>query len=189
MIDAAVISLPYRQDRRDAFHDRAQAAALQWRWVEGVAEVPPVNFRGSVGAWGCARAHGRLLLAAETDLLVLEDDADLPVDFLDRFDELRTLLPPHWGVLKLGGQHTKPPLPVGNGLVVCRSVIRTHAYFVRGSFRHRVAEAALGTDAHWDGGFALLDGRGRNFAPDPMLVGVYDSPSDIEDSLPWEAFQ
>jgi hypothetical protein len=189
MIDAAVITLPHRNDRQEHFTQLAETAGLEFRWFPGACETPPRDFRGSAGAWGCAVAHGTLLMQGHGDLLVLEDDAEIPEDFLVRLDEILPKLPEHWGLLKLGGQHIKPPAPVTEGLVQARYMIRTHAYFVRSSYRERVAATALGARMAWDGHFAHLDRLGRSYAPDPLWVSVFPSPSDIPDSLPWEAFK
>lgn len=184
----AVISLG-RPDRQEAFVARAERASVQFRWADGVVETRPDYFRGSNGAWGCARAHGTLLMSGHGDLLVLEDDADLPVDFWVQFDAACAKLPVGWGLLKLGGQHIKQPLPIADGLVRPRYMIRTHAYFVHSNYREHVAAAAVGATGAWDGHFARLDHFGRSYAPSPLIVPVYASPSDIPDSLPWEAFK
>lgn len=187
-LEVAVITTPERTDRHGLFAVFAAGAHMKYRWHTTDPVLAPAGYRASQQAYNCARSHGMLLAESDTDLLVLEDDAAVPVNFLGRVEEILDDLPHHWQVLKLGGQHAYMPFKVKSGLVLCEHTIRTHAYFVRGEFRAQLSGVALNATTHWDAEYALTDRGGHNYAPDPFLVPVFESTSGIPDSLPWEAF-
>jgi glycosyl transferase family 25 len=117
-LDAAVISLPRSAERLAAFRKRAGGA---WPWIElmpGVdgQQLDPHDLerRGLISAsalsWprgqlGCALSHLRCLLRCqrrEQAMLVFEDDAVFPNDWIAQLEQLLHQAPADWDLLLLG---------------------------------------------------------------------------------------
>lgn len=186
-----MISLVRREDRRAHVAQLPALLGLPVRVVDAVdgrLVPPPVWWGGSDGAWGCKLSHLRLLSTAARNgrpLLVLEDDA-LPVDsFAARFGAFMRAVPDSWEAIMLGGEHTRSPVPVAEGVVRCVSTCRTHGYLLRRGAIAAAVKAAKAAANHWDGPLAsALAQRGSTYAPDPFLIGTTRSPSDLPDSRP-----
>jgi hypothetical protein len=180
---AQVISLPWRPDRRQEFAVNADAAGVQYEFVDAVDGRDGVvdGWHGTAGAYGCAASHARVLNSGTGELLVFEDDAVIPVDFNERLAQFRSTLPPNWGLMKLGGEHVVPPSERMMGRVRCNMTMRTHAYLVSAGSRADLGLLAGVVRIDWDGPYATFPG---SYAPDPMLVPVSGSPSDITGSTP-----
>lgn len=187
----AVITLRRRQDR--ARNVERIVADLPPGWpieivaaVDGATVSAPPSWSASTGAWACRESHlGVLTAGARESLLVFEDDAVLPPDLAERLAALVAGLPEDWEGLWLGGQHRLAAVPYGPGVVRCVRTYRLHAYLLRGHAIGTAAEVCRRALIHWDLELALALGRrGRTYAPDPFLVGVDGSPSDIPDSYP-----
>lgn len=193
---AVVISLVRRADRLAAFQDRLAVAwpgqAVQvFQAVDGEREAVPEGWRGTAGAWGCARSHGRVVERALADgverLLVLEDDATFMPRFAERLAGLR--IPAMCQQLYLGGEHLLPPEPGPAGLVRGRNVNRCHAYAILG----RPALETIRDHLRWDPatwaaahnvdhqlGILHETGRVEVYAADPWLCGQAAGRSDID---------
>ena len=117
-LDAAVISLPRSAERLAAFRERAGGA---WPWIELMPGVDGQHLdphelerRGFISAsalnWprgqlGCALSHLRCLLRCqrrERALLVFEDDALFPKDWITELQLLLNQAPADWDLLLLG---------------------------------------------------------------------------------------
>jgi GR25 family glycosyltransferase involved in LPS biosynthesis len=187
-----VITLRRRRDR--ARNVERILAALGPDWpvevvsaVDGAAlTAPPAAWSSSAGAWACRESHLAALAGPRvSSLLVFEDDAVLPPDLGERLDGLVSVLPGDWEGLWLGGEHRHWPTPYAPSVVRCVRTFRLHAYLLRGDAVPVAALVCRRSAVHWDQELALALGRrGRTYAPDPFLVGVDGSPSDIPDSTP-----
>lgn len=191
-VDAYVISLASRADRRDRLPqlvDRLGGGASVLDAVEGAFARPPDSWVASPHAWACKESHLRALRLAAPDrpVLIVEDDADVPPDFLGLLRDLLGRLPGDWEAVMLGGEHrTAWPLEqVSPGVVRCYRTCRTHCYLVRGTGIAVARNSAAQARTHWDGLLATQLGRRRRaYAPYPFLVGTTGSPSSIPDSRP-----
>ncbi|MBU6222661.1 MAG: glycosyltransferase family 25 protein [Planctomycetes bacterium] len=197
-----VISLGRRRDRLWAFLDRFLEAwpgtpLRLFTAVDGSQEALPDGWRGTAGAWGCARSHEAVVAQALTDgverLLVLEDDATFVPGFAERLAGLR--IPGTCQMLYLGGEHLLPPQPVWPGLVLGRNVNRTHAYAILGRpaletiREHLRWHPARWTAAHnVDHQLGILHETARVavYAADPWMCGQAAGRSDI-DGREWPA--
>lgn len=164
----------------------------------GLRLVSPVPFRlrRLRGAWGCYRTHLRILEDALTDrldsVLVFEDDAVFAPDFGRKVQEFLTAVPDDWDQIYLGGQHVglKKDFPeaIGDGVLRCHKVNRTHAYAIRGrmlsaAYRHLadIPDVVSEQDMHIDHrlGKLHLTGEWNIYAPRQWLVGQADGRSDV----------
>lgn len=178
---AYVISMSWREDRRASLAPqlaRLSFPVTVFTGLDGRLLPRPANFAASAQTLGCAFSHRVVLRQSRGTALILEDDAQLPTAFQRQVGELLAKLPPHWDLVKLGGEHLAPPIPVAPGVVRCVQTARTHAYLVRGLMRQRLIDIIDTTNWHWDAPYSLEPA----YAPDPFLVGTDGSPSDIPDS-------
>ncbi len=183
-----LISLPQREDRRQAFWE---AFPPDWPLPEpqlveaydGRALTPPPAWRGGLPAYGCAMSHIHALQEAITDdvqsLMVLEDDAVFVPHFTEGLERVADEVPYDWRVLLLGGQHRRKPQRVTPTLVRCTQASRTHAYVVR-------KDAIAGLLRTWTRARSIIDQSWWAFqhvvptyAPWPFLVGQAAGRSDI----------
>lgn len=186
---AFVITLPRRVDRR--VHVEALSAIVPGlevvEGVDGREMAERGRWLSSAGAWGNRESHRRVLEHAYAEgagsVLVFEDDARVSADFPAALGRLLARLPADWEAVMLGGEHVKHPTCVSGGVLRCTRTIRTHAYLVRGDGITTALHAARQAASHWDHLLSrLLGERARTYAPDPFLVTVVPSPSDIPDS-------
>ena len=191
-VHAYVISLVSRTDRRAALPhliERLGLPAVVFNAVDGTAADVPWWWRASPGAWGCRQSHLAVLAAAPRTgpVLIVEDDADIPVGFPDLLADLLGRVPGDWEAIMLGGEHRtrRPPVRVAPGVVRCHRTCRTHCYLLRGEGVEIAFGSAKESTTHWDGRLSVRLGfRKATYAPDPFLVGVTGSPSSIPDSRP-----
>lgn len=194
---AVVISLARRPDRLKRFQASVNSVrswpfphAAVFPAIDG-RELMPVDgwsFLGP-GAWGCWRSHLLVLRQAVADgvnsIAIFEDDAAFKPDFGERYQELIDSLSHGWAVLHLGGQHSRPPVPVVPGVVRCTGTTRTHAYVLRGE----VIRVLLNCLEHADGSQHLDNITARelamwpDFAPAPFLVNQRGGYSDVAEAL------
>lgn len=185
-----VISLKRRVDRLGAFYARLEACGWPFKEpivmpaIEGdVVGVPPEFTQGG-GAYGCKMSHLRILqdclMDGVSSVLVLEDDAEMPEDFVDRVKEFLSRVPENWEGLMLGGQHMVMPRSIGvDGVVQCVNAQRTHAYAARPYYMRELQKRwALGT-VHIDWQMSGWQHNYVVYAPSPWIVGQVGGRSDI----------
>jgi len=184
-----VINLRRRPDRLRAFFSRLNCC--DWPFygpevypaVEGDKVGVPPEFTQGGGAFGCRESHLRILqdclMENVSSVLVLEDDADLPLDFGARVRAFLPQVPEDWQGIMLGGQHHAPPIPVSDGVVRVRYAQRTHAYAARKPYMRALQR-------RWGCATVHIDWRMRDwqhlqtvYAPDPWLIGQAGGRSDI----------
>lgn len=138
---AHVISLPHRQDRRDAMNAQCRRLGIEPIYFEatnGKAAFPSEPRKLMRGHFGCLDSHKRLLASIKGTLnphelhLILEDDAVLS----DFFTNIRFVpLPVPTDLLFVGGNITQMEyavMPFMNDYVnKANNVLCTHAYFIR----------------------------------------------------------
>ena len=140
-----VINLPRREERLKAFFRQVPAdwpfrLPEQYIAIDGGLATPPDWWKGGKGAWGCYRAHLRILedcLSNEVNsVLILEDDAVFVEGFAKKVHEFWNHLPEDWAMVYLGGQHIQEHLRLPRKLNewVYRpfNVNRCHCYGFRG---------------------------------------------------------
>jgi len=192
------INLDRRPDRWARF--RQQPALLDWPFapverfsaVDGDRVPPPSWWKAGAGAWGVHQSHVEILRRALQDgvqsILILEDDAVFGQPFAERVSRFLDSVPGDWDGLMLGGQHLKPPEPLGNGVVRVWNGNRTHAHALRGNYikyayRHLCdyPDHAQQPRFHVDHRLGMLheSDQCKVYAPDPWLVGQADGVSDI----------
>ena len=150
-----VITMDNRQDRWATFQSRARKAGVKgysrFRAVIGDVSPPPTWWPSGNGAWGCMMSHLRVCQDALHNklksYLVLEDDVVFAKDFKRLLPEAMNALgkiEDSWDMLYLGGQHlyreAGPPFRIGNGLLKCSNVNRTHAMAVNGPFMQKFSQ-------------------------------------------------
>jgi Glycosyltransferase family 25 (LPS biosynthesis protein) len=191
------INLDRRPERWARFQDNQKASGWPFRPVERFRAVdgkrvpPPRWWRAGASAWGCLQSHARILEQALQDgvesLLILEDDAVLPDDFVSRVGKFLELVPEDWDAIMLGGQHLEPPQS-HLGVFRVRNGNRTHAHAMRGryisaAYRHlcNSVEHANRPHKHVDHRLGELhrSGRFNVYAPLEWIVGQAAGPSDI----------
>ena len=154
------------------------------RAVDGWTCKPKTWGSGS-GSYGCCQSHLNVLRKAMEDriesILVLEDDAQLAPNFLEKSLDFLTRVPEDWEILMLGGQHRNGwPPEVAPGIRRCQNCQRTHAYAVRGQclsdLYHLWNSMTSGHIDHWMGPWAA---DRLTYAPDPFLFGQAAGKSDI----------
>lgn len=201
---AVVINLARRKgDRYPAFKERCPLAGVKrFEAVDGTLSPPPAWFAQGAGAWGCLQSHIRVLeaaLAAKARwLLVFEDDATFEPGFVEDFKDLLVeadrlgMSNPEGGQLYLGGQHMRenknPPTEVGDGVVSCFNVNRTHAYVLSGGMIRTMYQHLTDAPAHAQNprhhvdhrmGVLHMTGKHLVLAAHPWLCGQAAGKSDI----------
>jgi len=194
-----VLSLARRPDRLRRFRENLAAAGWPFRppqlyqAIDGQTAAPPVpGGRPGLtrGGWGSLLSHAAALEAAVRgggrSVLVLEDDAEFPVDFAARTRAFLEAVPGDWDCLMFGGEHEQAPEPVSAGVGRCRYTIRAHCYALRGEALPAVVLAYRKTYDYCDRVLAGLMPSLRVYAPDPFFVGQAAGRSDI-DGADWPA--
>lgn len=196
-----VVSLARRPDRLQAFFAGLPAAwatlapePKPFAAVDGQLVPAPEWWKQGAGAWGCYRSHLAILercLNENVDsVLVLEDDATFPADFVDRARTYLEHVPDDWEMLYLGGQCIKQAKPtvVNEHVLAPKNVNRTHAFALRGRaflgrlYQHLHAWQTWKTGHHVDHHFGRLHESGtvRVYCPAEWLVGQAAGKSDIK---------
>lgn len=185
-IDIVVISLATRQDRRARISEALERENLKFKFFDAVPapKEKPKGWPKSSALYGCRESHISVLENAKGPTLVFEDDADIPIGFAQKLAKLLDELPESWQVLRLGGDHIRPPQKISDNLVRSRGALYPHAYLVR--YPEKLVNGARNNNKlDWGSYFAMQDTRkGDTFAPVPWLVNTTGSKSDIPDSVP-----
>ena len=189
-----LINMDRRDDRLASFRERMPRVSWPFdvgpdRFQATDAQVcpPPEGWMSGAGAWGCLRSHLRVLedamMRKYRSILVLEDDAVLPLDFADRLTSFLGRVPDDWECLMLGGQHRPHDdnrQLLEPGVARCLNAQRTHAFILREQAipaLYREWCTRWGHCDHIMGPF--LGARGRTYAPDPFIVSQAPGKSDI----------
>ena len=136
------ISLDRRVDRWERFASNCESIdwpfgpVVKYAATDGMLACPPPWWKQTPGAWGCLKSHERILEDALNDgidrLLIFEDDAVFPDDFAEKMERFLWKVPEDWDHLYFGGEHIGteiyPPADMGDGVLACYSVNRTHAH-------------------------------------------------------------
>jgi hypothetical protein len=140
---AVCINLDRRADRWERFLAELPspwpfAPVDRFRAIDTERCPPPDWFVHDRGQWGCRQSHLRVIEDALNDgvesLLVFEDDAEFPADFLTRAREFLAHVPTDWEILFLGGTHTRGRTRRVNDHVIIPSYVTlAHAYAIRGA--------------------------------------------------------
>ncbi len=186
-INIVVISLNTRADRRRVIGKALEREGLDFHFFDALtpSQVPkPVkNWRYSPEMYASQQSHVAALSSSKKPLLVFEDDADIPVGFAKKLSKLLVELPDTWLVLRLGGEHVRPPKKISDMLFRCRGAMYPHAYLARHPVE--LSNYANKSMVDWDTNFMLYDGRyGQTYSPIPWLVNTTGSKSDIPGSVP-----
>jgi len=140
-----VINLHRRAERLEAFF---QKIPTDWPFryperydaVDGGLVSPPHWWSGGGGAWGCYKAHLRILEDCLNNeihsVLILEDDAVCIEDFTEKVQTFWEHLPKNWEMIYLGGQHIQEsqglPRKINEWVYQPFNVNRCHCYGFRG---------------------------------------------------------
>lgn len=201
------VNLRRRPDRLERIKANIQEVGWPFKPVQFVPAVDgklcqrPEWWRGGGGAWGCYRTHVSLMEACLNEgvesVLLLEDDALFPRDFVERAREFLSAVPEDWGMIYLGGQHLKvgrqSPTEVEgtNGLVyVPYNVNRTHAFGLRGRTMTKVYRHCCRTDwttaHHIDHHLGRLHQRREDpvYVPSEWLVAQAAGRSNVSGRNP-----
>ncbi|MCG8449818.1 MAG: glycosyltransferase family 25 protein [Pirellulales bacterium] len=192
------INLDRRPDRWQEF--QSQLGKIEWpfapvqrvRAVDGSHTKSPSWLKCGGGAWGCLRSHIRILEDALQDgvssLLILEDDAMFPADFVAQTHRFFQHVPSDWDSVMLGGEHCIRPSLVSEHIVRVHNANCTHAHALRGRYIEAVyqhlsdfVEYAKFPLHHVDTRLGNLHLRGdyQIYAPNPWIVGQSRGASDI----------
>ncbi|MGC1272804.1 MAG: glycosyltransferase [Planctomycetaceae bacterium] len=157
----------------------------------------PAWWQAGGGAWGCRTSHVRILEECVRDgvesVLIFEDDALLPADFVDQLRAFLAAIPEEWEQLYLGGQHQhehrRPPQPVAPGVLRPCNVNRTHAWAFRGdgirkclAFFQDLEDWSRYPTDHIDHRVGRMHESGgiRVYCPEQWIVGQAANKSDID---------
>ena len=140
-----VINLPRRKERLEAFFQKIPADwpfryPERYSAIDGGLATPPDWWKDGGGAWGCYKAHLRILedcLSNEIEsVLILEDDAVCIDGFTEKVQEFWKHLPDDWEMVYLGGQHIQEniglPRKVNDWVYKPFNINRCHCYGFRG---------------------------------------------------------
>ena len=126
-----IITLQHRKDRLDKLTNQLDNFGLEYEVFNGVngkkikAKYECDNLNN-----GCTASHGQVLQRAFIygldNCLVLEDDCELPYDFLESLNALE--LPEDWNVCYLSGTHKEKPIKINETISKCVRTLTTHAY-------------------------------------------------------------
>jgi GR25 family glycosyltransferase involved in LPS biosynthesis len=125
--------------------------------VDGGLASPPDWWNGGGGAWGCYKAHLRILedcLSNEiSSVLILEDDAVFVEGFTEKVQAFWKYLPEDWEMLYLGGQHIQEklglPRKINEWVYHPFNVNRCHCYGFRGRRMLERAYKHLNNFSNW----------------------------------------
>lgn len=194
------VNLQRRQDRWKEF---TEGLPRDWPFrpvtrspaIDGKKVPHPPWWRQGGGAWGCYRSHLRILEdclnRGVNSVLLMEDDAIFPEDFLEKWKAFSQELPEDWGMVYLGGQHlyqdAHPPLKVHPEVYIPWNVNRTHAFALRGKTMREVYRHLSTLD--WNNGHHVdhhlgrfvqrRDGKFPVYCPRHWLVGQREGRSNI----------
>ena len=195
-----VINLPRRKERLDAFfqkipHDWPFRFPERYLAIDGGIVTPPNWWHGGNGAWGCYKAHLRILedcLNRELNsVLILEDDAVCVEQFGEKVREFWQHLPDDWEMVYLGGQHIhenqRLPRKVNEWVYSPFNVNRCHCYGFRGrkmlekAYKHLNEFFDWHSDHHVDHRLGELHQKTETgfYAPKEWLVAQSEGQSDI----------
>ena len=157
-----VINLSRRKERLNAFFKRIPAdwpfkLPEQYTAIDGGLASPPGWWKGGNGAWGCYKAHLRILedcLSNEIhSVLILEDDAVLVEGFVEKVHAFWKHLPKDWEMVYLGGQHIQEnlglPRKINEWVYHPFNVNRCHCYGFRGRKMIEKAYKHLNNFSDW----------------------------------------
>lgn len=184
---AAVIHLARRTDRTAmmlSMLDRLPFPVDIVDAIDGLDVVTPPNWMSSKESYANGMSHRQVLSSAEGSILVLEEDAEIPLDFTERLETVMVAAP-DWEAIMLGGEHMRPPRYVAPSVVRATMPIRSIGYILRGPVIQESIDAIDQSLRHWDTRWALVLANRRTFAPDPFIVQPTGSPSGIPDSPPY----
>lgn len=193
------VTLRRRDDRWNDFKARIPAdwpfrPVARFPGTDGKLCPPPAWWGESAGAWGCLRSHLRILEECLNNgyqsVLIFEDDAVFPENFLEDTRMFLEHVPEDWQMLYLGGQLLKdsfrPPQKVNDWCYRPYNVNRTHAYAVRGTemltalYKHLHAQDWFERH-HIDHHYGRLHQTGNYnvYVPPRWLVGQLEGASDV----------
>jgi len=157
-----VINLPRRAERWEAFVKNLPAdwpfrAPERFAAIDGGLASPPDWWKDGGGAWGCYKAHLRILedcLSNEIpSVLILEDDAVCVDGFAEKVQTFWQHLPEDWEMVYLGGQHIQEnqglPHRVNEWVYQPFNINRCHCYGFRGRRMLERAYKHLHNFADW----------------------------------------
>jgi len=157
-----VINLPRRTERWEAFSERLPAdwpfrIPERYAAIDGGLATPPDWWKEGGGAWGCYKAHLRILedcLSNEINsVLILEDDAVCVEGFAEKVQDFWKHLPEDWEMVYLGGQHIQEnmglPRKINDWVYHPFNVNRCHCYGFRGRRMLERAYKHLNNFADW----------------------------------------
>ena len=195
-----VINLPRRKERLDDFlqkipHDWPFRFPERYKAIDGGLVTPPGWWRGGGGAWGCYKAHLRLLEDCLNDeynsVLIFEDDAVCVDRFGEKVREFWNHLPDDWEMLYLGGQHIQEnlrlPRKINEWVYHPFNVNRCHCYAFRGRkmlervYKHLNSFFDWNVDHHVDHYLGELHKKTETgfYCPKEWLVAQSEGQSDI----------
>ncbi|MCL2005897.1 MAG: glycosyltransferase family 25 protein [Planctomycetaceae bacterium] len=157
-----VINLSRRQERLEAFYQKVPVdwpfkQPEQYTAIDGGLVSPPDWWDGGGGAWGCYKAHLRILEDCLNNeiysVLILEDDAVFVDGFTEKVQEFWKHLPVDWEMVYLGGQHIQEniglPRKVNEWVYHPFNVNRCHCYGFRGRRMIEKAYKHLNNFSDW----------------------------------------
>ena len=195
-----VINLPRRKERLEAFFQKIPADwpfrfPEQYSAVDGGLASHPDWWNGGGGAWGCYKAHLRILedcLSNEIhSVLILEDDAICIEGFTEKVQEFWRHLPEDWEMIYLGGQHIQEnmglPRKINDWVYQPFNVNRCHCYGFRGrrmlerAYKHLNNVSDWKVPHHVDHYLGELHKRMEKglYVPKEWLVAQSEGKSDI----------
>ena len=195
-----VINLHRRKERFDAFMakippDWPFRFPERYTAIDGGLATPPDWWNGGNGAWGCYKAHVRILedcLSNEINsVLIMEDDAVCVDHFGVKVQEFWNHLPDDWEMVYLGGQHIQEnlrlPRKVNDWVYKPFNVNRCHCYGFRGrkmlerAYKHLHDFAAWNVPNHVDHYLGELHKKLEKglYVPKEWLVAQSEGQSDI----------
>lgn len=200
-----VINCAHRPDRKEQVLAHLEATGMAdiakvivYQAIVGDWVSNPSDWNSGRGAWGCLRSHQRLCedvmhIRDDRDqlltqnYLVLEDDVFFLDNALEELNKFMVALPTEWDQIYLGGQHRQDPLAWSPGVVIGRSVNRTHAYALNAKnyqafYRHiSYASDYRGTNKHIDHQLELAHRRTdwAVYCPEKWICGQEAGTSNI----------
>jgi hypothetical protein len=196
----SVINLPRRQERLEAFFQKIPPGwpfryPARYTAIDGGLATPPDWWNGGNGAWGCYKAHLRILedcLSHEIrSVLIMEDDAVCVEGFADKIQAFWKHLPDDWEMVYLGGQHIQEnkglPRKVNDWVYKPFNINRCHCYGLRGrrmierAYKHLHNFSDWKVSHHVDHYLGELHKRMEKglYVPKEWLVAQSEGKSDI----------
>ena len=190
-IPIAVISLDRRPDRWELFRERAQVAGILDKAEKlsavdakgfvahehpGISLMTAYNIKNKVrrshqeidqgGAIGCSLSHFKawesLLDSSAPALIIFEDDADVPKDFVPRMKRLLSELPAEWDMVTfyntiyLSGVGSCKALSSDKPWSACFNLMGSHAYMLSRRGAQRLMSRAYPIEMHIDAYMAFM---------------------------------